>query len=266
MTGSVTNRSDETRTSPHAFASSADDEPPRELEEPPRPRATRTSSTTSSPRPTTPSTSSRRATRPVLLRRPALRGDPTSPSPASTGSACTPSDSTGRRGRLRRRPRPRSSRSSRTPGSRHRPGAAGPPAMVSHAPDGSLRRRPLGGALAPGGSLGALVELGTAAGSRPVSWLVDRRSSTACAGSQRAASALPRARPTRGGRRRRPERRRRVVPRPVAGPSPSAGTGDDAEPSPRADCARPEAAQSWLDRLRAWRQRILTLPYGDVGA
>lgn len=140
--------------------------------------------------------------------------------------------------------------------------------LVSHAPDGSLEDVDRwSGALAPGGSLGALVELGTAAGSRPVSWLVDP---SVIDSVRRIAAGNP-ARflgPTtdQGGESDGDQGDGDASsPSPSPSPSPSADTGDDAEPSPEQVRAA-EAAQSWLDRLHEGLEgnEILTLPYGDV--
>ena len=140
--------------------------------------------------------------------------------------------------------------------------------LVTHAADGSLAALDRWDEeLAPGGSLHSLVELGNAAGSRPVSWLVDP--SVIDAAQRLAAGNPPRSLgPT-------------VDPvdtgdtgdgdgdgeegSPSAEPSPSPSAEPDEEPTP-AEAALAATATTWLDRLHAGLEgsEILSLPYGDV--
>jgi len=136
--------------------------------------------------------------------------------------------------------------------------------LVTHAPDGSLDDVDRWtDTLTQGGSLHALAELGAAAGSRPVTWLVDP---SVIDGASRLAAGNP-------GRSLGPttdqggegdgEGGDDASPSPS--PSPSPDTGDDAEPSPEQARAA-EAATTWLDRLHVGLEghEILTLPYGDL--
>ncbi|GAA1125124.1 DUF6049 family protein [Nocardioides aquiterrae] len=133
--------------------------------------------------------------------------------------------------------------------------------LVAHAPDGSI-----GGlgrwteGLSPGGALRSLVDLGAAAGSRPVSWLVDPAVVDAA---RRLAAGNP-------GRYLGPT----VDPAdgdatesPSPSPTPDDGTDgtDGPELTPRQQAAA-DAATTWLERLHAGLEgsEILALPYGDV--
>ena len=138
--------------------------------------------------------------------------------------------------------------------------------LVSHAPDGSIADiADWADDLAPGGSLRSLVELGTAAGSRPVTWLVDP--SVIDAARRLAAGNPPRdLGPTADGGDGEGE-----------GGDGDAADGSSASPSPTADpgaadeqtpdqVRATEAATAWLDRLHEGLEgsEILSLPYGDV--
>ena len=138
--------------------------------------------------------------------------------------------------------------------------------LVVHAADGSLAAVDRWvEELAPGGSLHSLVELGNAAGSRPVSWLVDP--SVIDAARRLAAGNPPRSlAPTvdqgdtgDGGDEGGTEASA------SAEPSPSPSVEADEEPTP-AEAALAALATSWLERLRAGLEgsEILSLPYGDV--
>lgn len=136
--------------------------------------------------------------------------------------------------------------------------------LVSHAPDGSLAS--LGAwaeQLSPGGALRSLVDLGAAAGSRPVSWLVDPSVVDA-------ARRLESGNPPRnlgptvddgdeggdGGSE---------SPSPSASPSDSVDGETSEELTPNAAAAA-DAATTWLERLHEGLEgnEILSLPYGDV--
>jgi hypothetical protein len=132
--------------------------------------------------------------------------------------------------------------------------------LVTHAPDGSI-----GGVdrwsdeLSPGGSLRSLVELGAAAGSRPVSWLVDPSIVDAA---RRLAAGNP-------GRFLGPtvdegEAEGGASASPSPSPTPE-GETDGQELSPDQQ-AMADTATTWLERLHEGLDgsEILSLPYGDV--
>ena len=132
--------------------------------------------------------------------------------------------------------------------------------LVRHTPDGSI-----GGLerwteeLSPGGALRALVDLGAAAGSRPVSWLVDPSVVDAA---RRLAAGNP-------GRFLGPtvdegEADGDASQSPSPSPTPE-GETDGQDLTPRQQAAA-DAATTWLERLHAGLEgsEILTLPYGDV--
>lgn len=135
--------------------------------------------------------------------------------------------------------------------------------LVAHVADGSLARvRGWKRDLSAGGPLHAIVELGTAGGSRTVSWLVDP--AVVDAARRLAAGNPPRyLGPTvddgegdgdqDGGESASPS------------PSPAADTAEAEEPS-RLRVRTTEAAAAWLDRLREGLtgNEVLALPYGDV--
>lgn len=133
--------------------------------------------------------------------------------------------------------------------------------LVTHSPDGSIGDLDSWNAqLAPGGSLRALVDLGTAAGSRPVSWLVDPSVVDAA---RRLAAGNP-------GRSLAPTTADESGTDGDAGESPSPSPtpqGDDAGEglTPNEQTAT-DAATTWLERLHEGLagSEILALPYGDV--
>ena len=134
--------------------------------------------------------------------------------------------------------------------------------LVSHAADGSIGSLDLWTeTLSPGGPLRSLVDLGAAAGPRPVSWLVDPAIVDAARRLQAGnpgRSLAPTVRADQG------EDGGSASPSPSG--SPGAGGGNDgAEPTPaEEDAAR--VAATWLDRLHEALDggEILSLPYGDV--
>ena len=141
---------------------------------------------------------------------------------------------------------------------------------VKHRRDGSLSG--LAGwerTFAQDGQLRSLVELGTAAGSRPVTWLVDPAVTDA-------ALALVDGNPARSIEPTLSQDPDNPDPSPSDGPgpddpSPSDGAGTDdeedtaEEPTP-AEAAAGAAAESWLTVLRSGLEgsEILSLPYGDI--
>ncbi|MGY2701185.1 DUF6049 family protein [Nocardioides sp. HB32] len=134
--------------------------------------------------------------------------------------------------------------------------------LVTHAPDGSIGSLDRWNEqLAPGGSLRSLVDLGVAAGSRPVSWLVDpsvvdaaRRLAAGNPG--RSLEPTVGEAPDEGG----------ASGSPSPSPSPSSGTEDDDSDLSASAAAAAGAATDWLERLHEGLQggEILSLPYGDV--
>ncbi|HEU5036111.1 MAG TPA: DUF6049 family protein [Nocardioides sp.] len=135
--------------------------------------------------------------------------------------------------------------------------------LVTHAPDGSLGDLDRwADDLSPGGTLRSLVDLGVAAGSRPVSWLVDP--SVVDAARRLEAGNPPRSlAPTQA-----PDEAEQDGATGSASPSPTPtpdGTDDGADLTPNQQAAA-DAATSWLERLHEGLEgsEILTLPYGDV--
>jgi len=156
---------------------------------------------------------------------------------------------------------------SRTPGSLRTSVVIPVRQAVRHAPDGRIRSAPRWAAeLADGGRLRSLVELGAAAGSAPVTWLIDPAVPDAVA--RLVAGNLPRTladtlppvdgEPTESGE---PDR---------ASPSES----DDEEPTDPDEPTDPEApvnaatepGTAWLDRFddAVADDEVLALPYGDL--
>jgi hypothetical protein len=131
---------------------------------------------------------------------------------------------------------------------------------LPHTPDGRLRDT-LGWAhvLSPEGTLGALLDLGTAAGSRPLTWLVDPALPDAVAAL--AAGNPPRSIAATGDGSSTDTG---PSPSPSPQPSPSSDDGTDA-PAPEATRTT-QAADAWLARLEEGLRgaQVLTLPYGDV--
>jgi hypothetical protein len=130
---------------------------------------------------------------------------------------------------------------------------------VTHSPDGSIGRVDTWSEeLAPGGALRSLVDLGVAAGSSPVTWLVDPAIVDAA---RRLAAGNP-------GRSLAPtvgdEHDGDAAASPSPSPSPADG-GESDELSPSEVTAR-DAAADWLERLHEGLEgsEILALPYGDV--
>ena len=129
--------------------------------------------------------------------------------------------------------------------------------------DGRLTaERAWGRSLAPDGPLGTMVDFGTSAGDRPLTWLVDPALPDAVA--SLAAGNPPRwmgpSRPDRSGTHESSS--------PSAGPEaqPSASAGDDATATHATDTTTTKAAAAWLERLKEGLRgsQVLALPYGDM--
>ena len=152
---------------------------------------------------------------------------------------------------------------------RHRPRRCRCAHGLPHAPDGSLdatsRAGPPPSPRAAG--CGAMVDFGTAAGSRPLTWLVDPALPDAVARAGRrqpAPLARPRPRRTSRGRRRREHAPGRAPSRSRAR-RPATARDRRRRPSRRRDHRRP--ADAWLDAPAGGRcaaTQVLALPYGDL--
>lgn len=133
--------------------------------------------------------------------------------------------------------------------------------LVTHSPDGSIGALDTWSEeLAPGGALRSLVDLGAAAGSRPVSWLVDP--SVVDAARRLAAGNPPRSLDPSSGAGQGDGSS--ASPSPSA--SPSEGTTDDSGDLSPTTQAAADGATTWLERLHEGLDgtEILSLPYGDV--
>ena len=134
---------------------------------------------------------------------------------------------------------------------------------VSYAPDGSVEDvEGWSAALSPGGRLRSMVDLGAAAGSRPITWLLDP-------GLPDVVRTLALGNPPRSlaPDLKEPADGTGQTAQPDASPSPSgeADGGDDtAQDQALADVT--ESGNAWLDRLHEALDgpEILALPYGDV--
>ncbi|MQW77049.1 hypothetical protein GHK92_14295 [Nocardioides sp. dk4132] len=153
--------------------------------------------------------------------------------------------------------------------------------QVAHADDGSLAD--VDGwtsTLAPGGRLRSLVEFGAAAGSRPITWLVDPAVSDAArrlAAGNPARTTGPTLDPDEGDdpdleddpeATADPEATLSPAPGGGAGEDDGSGEGDggdDADEEPAPDPAA-DAASTWLERLSSalGSGQVLALPYGDL--
>ncbi|GAB3198441.1 DUF6049 family protein [Nocardioides hungaricus] len=132
---------------------------------------------------------------------------------------------------------------------------------IAHAPDGSIADVRRWTRSLRGGALSSLVDLGATAGGRPVTWLVDPAVVDAVrrlADGNPPRSLAPTI--TQGGEGGETES-------PSPSPTEDAEGQDEgrAEPDPRTAAAA-AAATDWLDRLRRALpgNEILTLPYGDL--
>jgi len=150
--------------------------------------------------------------------------------------------------------------------------------QVAHVDDGSLAD--VDGwtsTLGPGGRLRSLVEFGAAAGSRPVTWLVDPAVSDAArrlAAGNPARTTGPTLDPDEGedpdlqddaDATADPDATTSPAPGDGAGEDGSGDGGDDAEEEPAPDPAA-DAASAWLERLSSalGSGQVLALPYGDL--
>lgn len=134
---------------------------------------------------------------------------------------------------------------------------------IRHDPDGGIADLPgWTEALSPGGSLRDLVDLGVAAGSRPVTWLVDP--AVVDAVRQLAAGNPPRSLgPTTGDGDTEGDSGGTGSESPDASSTPEPDAEQEQTPE---EVAAADAASSWLERLHEGLQgnEILTLPYGDL--
>ena len=138
--------------------------------------------------------------------------------------------------------------------------------LITHTPAGRIAD-PLGWSrsLSPGGDLRSLVDLGVAAGSRPISWLVDP--AVVDAARQLAAGNPPRSLaptvPTSPGDEGSESASASPGSSPSASSTPSKGATAPLTP---ARSAAATAASAWLDRLHVGLEgtSVLALPYGDV--
>ena len=139
--------------------------------------------------------------------------------------------------------------------------------QITHAPDGTVSGlESWVESLGPGGALRSLVDLGGAAGSRPITWLLDPavpdavRQLVAGNPGRSLGTTLPEGGEGTGeGGSESPE----------ASPSPTDGTEQDGDPAPELSPELQQAADegsTWLEALHDGLdgQEILTLPYGDV--
>ncbi len=132
---------------------------------------------------------------------------------------------------------------------------------VRHEPDGRLADTPSWEQALSKGRLHSLVEFGVAAGSRPLTWLVDP--AVPDAARALAAGNPPRSLDATIDPDSDPSGDASDSPSPSDSASPGSDDSaqDDADPT-----AEQEAASSWLDRLHTGLEdsQILSLPYGDV--
>ena len=136
---------------------------------------------------------------------------------------------------------------------------------VAYAPDGSVEDvKGWDTALAPGGRLRSMVDFGTSAGTRPITWLLDPGLPdvvrTLTLGNPPRSLAPDLTEPTDGASQ---------TADPDASPSPSEDGGDsdsEGEGTDPALAAVTESGIAWLDRLHEALdgREILALPYGDV--
>jgi hypothetical protein len=131
---------------------------------------------------------------------------------------------------------------------------------VIHAADGSIAKVPTWThTLSQGGRLRSMVDFGAAAGSRPITWLVDPAVPDTVA-------RLVAGNPPRSLEPTVTDSNSEASPSPSVEPSSDGSDNGDGAPSDPAVAAAAEAGAAWLQRLHEALEgsQILTLPYGDT--
>ncbi len=145
--------------------------------------------------------------------------------------------------------------------------------QITHAPDGAVSDVDSWvDSLGSGGALRSLVDLGVAAGSRPITWLLDpavpdtvRQLVAGNPPRSLDPTVAPEGDDTEGDGSGSPD----ASQSPTDGTEPGGGEGSDGEESPELSPEEQQAADvgsSWLEALHSGLEghEILTLPYGDV--